>query len=302
LFPQAKLIHTVFDVRRVVSNLVAQPMPSKQTYTVDAAVDLWLRTTRACLEAEMAYGSERVLRLHYRDLLRDPEAVMRRCMQFLDESYDEACLRPFTGLADPLTAEGMAGSEDAGVSGILEEALLLSDLLAFDASQWHAPDPERMAKLEARSVVPSPAITSAAAVETPTTLGGKVRQAAAAVVPANASVLVISKGDEDLVQLNGIRASHFPGDASGRYAGYHPASASEAISQLEQARAAGGNYLIVPAPYAWWLEYYAELRDHLLANYRLVYLQEASCSIFSLLRRSTDDDSLAAKLFQRAIA
>ena len=42
-------------------------------------------------------------------------------------------------------------------------------------------------------------------------------------------VLIASKGDEDLVRVEGYRGWHFPRDEWGSYAGHHPASSVEAI-------------------------------------------------------------------------
>jgi len=50
----------------------------------------------------------------------------------------------------------------------------------------------------------------------------RVRELEGGVVPLNAAVLVVSKGDDDLLQLEGQRAWHFPPAAEGGYAGYYP--------------------------------------------------------------------------------
>src|SRR5262249_54757021 len=61
----------------------------------------------------------------------------------------------------------------------------------------------------------------------------RIRQAAYSHVPAGASVIVISKGDEELVQFDNRDAWHFPQDAEGDYAGYNPGDSAEAIAHLE---------------------------------------------------------------------
>ena len=65
-------------------------------------------------------------------------------------------------------------------------------------------------------------------------------------VPPGAVVLIASKGDEDLVRIDGYRAWHFPRDEWGSYAGHHPASSVEAIVHLRQLYAQGARYLVFP--------------------------------------------------------
>ena len=92
---------------------------------------------------------------------------------------------------------------------------------------------------------------------------GRVRQAVEAAVPADAVVLVVSKGDEDLLSLGGRRAWHFPRGEGGVYAGYYPADGAAAVAHLEALRGAGAQYLVLPNAAFWWLTHYPELREHL---------------------------------------
>ena len=87
------------------------------------------------------------------------------------------------------------------------------------------------------------------------------------VVPPDATVLVASKGDEDLLQLEGRRALHFPQTEDGAYTGYHPADSASAIRHLEDLRQRGGRYFLLPSSASWWLSHYAEFREHLEAAY-----------------------------------
>src|SRR5262249_20049274 len=52
-------------------------------------------------------------------------------------------------------------------------------------------------------------------------------------LPANAIVLVVSKGDDVLLELDGVKAWHFPQTDDGFYAGHHPADSTEAIAHLQ---------------------------------------------------------------------
>jgi len=110
----------------------------------------------------------------------------------------------------------------------------------------------------------------------------RLREAVNEAVPAGEEVLVISRGDERLLQLNGHRAGHFPQGVDGGWAGHHPADSEEAIAHLEQLRERGAGYLVVPTTYRWWLDHYEGLRDHLEAHYQLVASHEDTGAIFRL--------------------
>jgi len=110
----------------------------------------------------------------------------------------------------------------------------------------------------------------------------RVREVARLALPPEARVLVITKGDDDLLNLEGRHGSHFPQTADGVYAGYHPAGSAEAIQHLETLRTKGAEFLLIPASSFWWLDYYADFRQHLEAHYRLLVYGEESCVIFAL--------------------
>jgi GT2 family glycosyltransferase len=109
-----------------------------------------------------------------------------------------------------------------------------------------------------------------------------LRQAVTAAVPAGASILVVSRGDEALLDLAGRRAMHFPQGEDGAWAGHYPADSEEAIGQLEALRDEGARYLVVPPTYRWWLEHYDGLRAHLDARYRALVRDERAGAIYEL--------------------
>jgi glycosyltransferase involved in cell wall biosynthesis len=108
------------------------------------------------------------------------------------------------------------------------------------------------------------------------------REVAGKSLPADATVLVVSKGDPELLQLGGRRGLHFPQAEGGAYAGHHPADGAEAVRHLEELRAKGADYLLIPATCLWWLEHYEDFRRHLEGNYRLVARQDDVCAVYSL--------------------
>lgn len=110
----------------------------------------------------------------------------------------------------------------------------------------------------------------------------RIRQSVARQVPPGATVIVISKGDDDLLQLNGHRAWHFPQAPDGDYANIYPANSAEAIAQLELLRTRGGRFLLIPKPAFWWLDHYGDFSAHLQSRGRLAVREEETCLIFDL--------------------
>jgi GT2 family glycosyltransferase len=99
-------------------------------------------------------------------------------------------------------------------------------------------------------------------------------------VPAGASVLVVSRGDRALLDLDGCEARHFPQDRDGGYLGHHPADSDDAVDRLESLRAAGAEFLVLPSTAAWWLDHYAGFAVHLRSQYQAI--ERDACTIFSL--------------------
>ncbi len=109
----------------------------------------------------------------------------------------------------------------------------------------------------------------------------QIRYATNTALPPNAKVLVISKGDDELLELNGRQAGHFPQGEDGGYAGYHPADSAEAIAHLKELQANGSEYLVFPNTAFWWLDYYTEFHQYLNAHHRRVWENE-HCIIYQL--------------------
>jgi GT2 family glycosyltransferase len=101
------------------------------------------------------------------------------------------------------------------------------------------------------------------------------------VLPPNANVLVVSKGDDRLLQVPNRRCSHFPQDESGGYLGYYPQTGDDALQMLETAESAGAEFFVLPATYMWWLDQYPELAER-LSHTRPVVDQADLCLVFGL--------------------
>jgi hypothetical protein len=113
-------------------------------------------------------------------------------------------------------------------------------------------------------------------------LADLIRGSVRGILPPDATVAVVSKGDDELLALDGRPAWHFPQDPRGNYAGYYPVDSAEAIAQLEAIRARGASYLLFPHTAFWWLDHYTAFRQHLERHYPLVVHKEDVCMLFCL--------------------
>lgn len=96
LFPDAKFVHIVRDVKDVVSSLL-NFRPDERTALVETeqeAYEYWLRTVRACMQAEQALGTQAIHRLRFEDLVQRPEWALRGVLKFLGEPFTPACTEP----------------------------------------------------------------------------------------------------------------------------------------------------------------------------------------------------------------
>ncbi|HUE60098.1 MAG TPA: hypothetical protein VMO88_10985, partial [Acidimicrobiales bacterium] len=110
----------------------------------------------------------------------------------------------------------------------------------------------------------------------------RVRSVVASTVPTEALVAIASRGDQRLVEIPGIHVTHFPPGPARGYAGHYPATDAEAITLVEAARLDGVTHLAFPAPSAWWLEHYPDLRRHLETHGHLVAHDEETVAVYQL--------------------
>jgi hypothetical protein len=110
----------------------------------------------------------------------------------------------------------------------------------------------------------------------------RIREVVGKALPPEATVLVVSRGDDALLELDSRRALHFPPSREGTWAGYHPATSEDAVTQLEEMRAAGGEFLVLPSTGLWWLDYYSAFGEHLERNYTVVVRDTETCIIYRL--------------------
>jgi GT2 family glycosyltransferase len=102
-------------------------------------------------------------------------------------------------------------------------------------------------------------------------------------LPSDATVLVVSNGDHELLQLGADRRGwHFPQMEDGTYAGHHPGDSAEAIAHLEVLRGRGAEYILFPETALWWLEYYQEFAHQLRGRDPEPLEQPGMCVAFGL--------------------
>ena len=122
----------------------------------------------------------------------------------------------------------------------------------------------------------------------------RLREMARNNIPSGAKVLVVSKGDNALLQLNECRAKHFPQDSNGRYAGFHPRDSTACIQHLEEMRNRGYEYLLFPQTAFWWLDHYREFHKYLTDHTQLLARRDDACAIFQL----EDNDGTPLRIFR----
>lgn len=109
----------------------------------------------------------------------------------------------------------------------------------------------------------------------------KICKIASERLPANATVLVASGGDEELLKLGGQAAWHFPQSAAGGRAEAMPADSLAAIAHLEALRAKGAEFILFPGGTPERFAQYPGFQQHLERHYRL-FLRDEACVIFQL--------------------
>ena len=122
----------------------------------------------------------------------------------------------------------------------------------------------------------------------------RVRQLVCETVPVGAAVLVMTKGDDELLRFDGRRGWHFPQRDDGAYTGYYPPDSEACIAELERLRARGAEFLVIPETSRWWLEHYKRFAEHLETNYRALGDDPAAGMIFPLSKRAQCHASVAA--------
>jgi len=110
MFPQAKFVHLLRDPIEVATSLVTFSNAGGvcQDYPIVEAFETWKRLVKYAVLGEKAFGSEKVLRVHFKDLVQKKEQTMRKILGFVGEDFHPDCLLP---LSDKINSSNV--TEDA---------------------------------------------------------------------------------------------------------------------------------------------------------------------------------------------
>jgi hypothetical protein len=94
LFPDAVFIHILRDVRAVVRSMLNfhRATGIHLVANEEAAYTYWLRTVKACIQAERAYGPHVVRRLPYAALIDNQEVAIYSLLDFVGEPHSNLSL------------------------------------------------------------------------------------------------------------------------------------------------------------------------------------------------------------------
>ena len=287
MFPDAQFLHVVRRPETAVAAMTTRSRANPAPFGLRAAARRWTEAVRNGLDAERSLGTA-VLRVEYEALAVDPGGTLRNCFEFLGMDWDEACLRPLNGGSGSL-----AGALDVPSLGHLPEAPVMRTLLEELAGSLREDSDSGDAQARLREAL----LRRAGLVKQGPAVPAEVRRVrafVAASVPAGAKVLVVSRGEESLLDIKGVVAEHFPQTEDGIYSGHHPGSSEDAVAHLEALSEARAEFFVIPRAAFWWCDYYQGLREHLLRRYRVAGYQP-ECGIVFALSASAASEPLAVR-------
>jgi hypothetical protein len=273
-FPGAKCIHVVRDAHDVARTLLAEA--PDHIHDEAQAYGHWLWGVKAGIEAEVAFGSNTVLRIRYGDLVDDSERTLRSCLQFVGEDWSSACLRPLRTMEGREIAETDQSLKASAEAEHQHEAEILSRLVLADPVPAYPRDERKIRRLERLEQTRKRSHREAPG--NPPRLQAVV----GATVPTGSVVAVVSNGDDELIRFDAHEGWHFPRTDDGANANYRPGDSDEAINCLEQVRSSGAGYFVIPENAFWWLDEYDGLLKHLETNYQIIAYSQDVCLVYSL--------------------
>lgn len=138
LFPNAKFIHILRDPRQVVTSLMHFSTLGNKDYEEKEAYKTWTRLTTACFDAERAFGSSKVLRVHYEDLLMKPETLIQSCLNFIGEPFDSNCLLPLNRKINSSKYDEVHAISPSNEEYAEEASTLFNELLQYQFKTSHS--------------------------------------------------------------------------------------------------------------------------------------------------------------------
>ncbi|GLQ48011.1 hypothetical protein GCM10007862_30620 [Dyella lipolytica] len=152
LFPHARFVHIVRDVRSVVDSMLnfKQSACKELVKTEQQAYEYWLRTVQACVQAERALGPRVVHRLRYDDLVHRPEWAIRGVLEFLGEPFMAPCIEPLARrINSSEVPNGFCAVDPRTNPAVVEQAIRLSEQLQRPFEEGPL-SPGELADLKAR--------------------------------------------------------------------------------------------------------------------------------------------------------
>jgi hypothetical protein len=121
MFPEAKFVHILRNPIDVIKSLVKFDRAGGMPREIEVACREWKNHVSACLLAEQALGQDKVLRINFEAIERAPRGTLGRCLEFVSEQFEEACLLP---LSQRINSSQVRPDEE-----ILGEEFLASEVL-----------------------------------------------------------------------------------------------------------------------------------------------------------------------------
>lgn len=138
LFPRAQFVHIIRDPRDVFCSIrdrTKRDRPEWAKFTASRSAKDWRKAIRA--GQPWRDSPDRYLEIHYEDLVCEPEATLRRVLDFVHEPWDDAVLDP-----------GAGNEEARGDPQVRSGAFLRSSI-----GRWkHELSPEEVADIERGSL------------------------------------------------------------------------------------------------------------------------------------------------------
>ena len=215
---------------------------------------------------------ERCLTILYRDLVKDTPGTFRKIFEFIkvpDDGASAEYLRTTRLHSSHPTGEPPPAGEvsrHAWKQWPIEKKMVFLQVAGHTLCKFGLVDESELSPWMAEAfdyLVPH------------------VRKAAADVIPVDAAVAVVSNGIHRFLDIDGRQAWHFPMGKDGLYSATIPNSDAEAIAHLDEHRARGAKFLLLPNTAYWWLEHYRELRRHLNESYSRVFADDR-CIIYNI--------------------
>ncbi len=154
LFPQARFIHLVRSPHEVARSLLHFDVAGGEKQALDEAYRAWLRLVRAACDAERAFGTARVKKFFYQDLVDRPEETVTDILAYLDEPFHADCLLPLNTRINSSQHDGRAGEKRKQVltdqeAVLAAEAQALFEDLCRQRDRVYAEDAGRQERMRA---------------------------------------------------------------------------------------------------------------------------------------------------------